>query len=245
MTQCSPLKINRRFGETYCLCFHDRRLSRTINKIESRCQAETLVSCSVVLRSWRWKRHSSPKRPFFIIKVVGTSNHSISVWTSSSMMRAAEARDWHEDESYIFLRNVYLYLEVKQSFCGTWQYGVDRILSVSSESPAEFIEALHGQAARSVFQWSMLKFRTLEGGCYLATAQGSSLGLSYRFFMFFLICNLIQQSEFTFYKLMLWLLQCLDAANPRYLKSGQMASFFWVVCFLLLFWGAGLRGFRV
>jgi hypothetical protein len=30
------------------------------------------------------------------------------------------------------------------------------------------------------------------------------------------------------------------AANPRYLKSGQLASFFWVVCFLLLtvaFWG--------
>jgi hypothetical protein len=24
------------------------------------------------------------------------------------------------------------------------------------------------------------------------------------------------------------------AANPRYLKSGQLASLFWVVCFLLL-----------
>jgi hypothetical protein len=24
------------------------------------------------------------------------------------------------------------------------------------------------------------------------------------------------------------------AANPRYLKSGQLASFFWVFCFLLL-----------
>jgi hypothetical protein len=32
------------------------------------------------------------------------------------------------------------------------------------------------------------------------------------------------------------------AANPQYLKSGQFASYFWVVCFLLLtvvFWGAG------
>jgi hypothetical protein len=37
------------------------------------------------------------------------------------------------------------------------------------------------------------------------------------------------------------------AANPRYLKSGQLASYFWVVCFLLLiefFWGAGFRGWR-
>jgi hypothetical protein len=135
MTQCSPLKINRRFGETY-LCFHGRRLSRTINMFESRCQAEALVSCSVVVRSCRWKRYSSPKRPFFMIRVVGISNESVSVWTSPTMMRAAEARDWHEDRSYIFLRNAYLYLEVKQSFCGAWQYGVDRILSVSSESPA-------------------------------------------------------------------------------------------------------------
>jgi hypothetical protein len=38
------------------------------------------------------------------------------------------------------------------------------------------------------------------------------------------------------------------AANPRYLKSGQLATFFWVVCFLLLpvvFWAAGFRGFWV
>jgi hypothetical protein len=30
------------------------------------------------------------------------------------------------------------------------------------------------------------------------------------------------------------------AANPQYLKSDQFASFFWIVCFLLLievFWG--------
>jgi hypothetical protein len=36
------------------------------------------------------------------------------------------------------------------------------------------------------------------------------------------------------------------AANPRYLKSGQLASFFWVICFLLLpvvFWGAGFGVF--
>jgi hypothetical protein len=30
------------------------------------------------------------------------------------------------------------------------------------------------------------------------------------FFIFYFICNLNQQSEFTFYKLMLWSLQCLD-----------------------------------
>jgi hypothetical protein len=68
----------------------------------------------------------------------------------------------------------------------------------------------------------------------------------------FFIYNLNQQSEFTFYKLMFWLLQCLDgessSGEPRYLKSGQLASFFWVVCLLLLtvvLWGAGFRGFRV
>jgi hypothetical protein len=34
------------------------------------------------------------------------------------------------------------------------------------------------------------------------------------------------------------------AANPRYLKSGQLASFSYVVCFLLLpvvFWAAGFE----
>jgi hypothetical protein len=37
------------------------------------------------------------------------------------------------------------------------------------------------------------------------------------------------------------------AANPRYLKSGQLASFFWVVCFLLLievFEGRVFVGFK-
>jgi hypothetical protein len=34
MTQCSPLEINRRFGET-CLRFHGRRLSRAINRLET------------------------------------------------------------------------------------------------------------------------------------------------------------------------------------------------------------------
>jgi hypothetical protein len=58
----------------------------------------------------------------------------------------------------------------------------------------------------------------------------------------FFIYNLNQQSEFTFYKLMLWFLQCLDGESSsgeypgtsNQLKSGQLASFFWIVCFLLL-----------
>jgi hypothetical protein len=43
-------------------------------------------------------------------------------------------------------------------------------------------------------------------------------------------------------------MQSRPAANPRYLKSGQLASFFLVVWFLLLpvvSCGAGFRGFRM
>jgi hypothetical protein len=45
-----------------------------------------------------------------------------------------------------------------------------------------------------------------------------------RFFLFFFIYNLNQQSEFKFYKLMLWLLQCLDGESspvPQIRSIGQ------------------------
>jgi hypothetical protein len=37
---CSPLKVNRRFGRTFCLHLQGRRISRKTNQRESRWQAE-------------------------------------------------------------------------------------------------------------------------------------------------------------------------------------------------------------
>jgi hypothetical protein len=63
--------------------------------------------------------------------------------------------------------------------------------------------------------------------------------------VFFLI---YQQSECSFYKLTLWIsngvMRCRPAAKPQYLRSGQLASSFWLVC-CRLFPVASLRvGFR-
>jgi hypothetical protein len=49
ITECSPLKVNRRFGGTYCLLLQGRRISRARNKPESRCQAE-LCCCFSILK---------------------------------------------------------------------------------------------------------------------------------------------------------------------------------------------------
>jgi hypothetical protein len=40
ITPCSPLRVNRRFGGTYCLRFQGGRISRERNQRESRWQAE-------------------------------------------------------------------------------------------------------------------------------------------------------------------------------------------------------------
>jgi hypothetical protein len=43
ITPCSPLKVNRRFGGTYRLHLHGRRISRVRNQRESRWHAELLA----------------------------------------------------------------------------------------------------------------------------------------------------------------------------------------------------------
>jgi hypothetical protein len=53
ITPCSPLKINRGFGETYRLHLRGRRISRERNQRESRWQAELLAW--LILRLWRWR----------------------------------------------------------------------------------------------------------------------------------------------------------------------------------------------
>jgi hypothetical protein len=52
----SPLKVNRRFGETYRLHLQGRRISRARNQREIRWQAE------LIFRPWKWKRYIPPKR---------------------------------------------------------------------------------------------------------------------------------------------------------------------------------------
>jgi hypothetical protein len=49
ITPCTPLKVNRRFGGTYCLHLQGRRISRARNQCKSRWKAR-----------WRW--HVPPKR---------------------------------------------------------------------------------------------------------------------------------------------------------------------------------------
>jgi hypothetical protein len=43
ITQCSPLKVNRRFGGIYRLHLQGRRMSRARNRRKSRWQAELLL----------------------------------------------------------------------------------------------------------------------------------------------------------------------------------------------------------
>jgi hypothetical protein len=68
----------------------------------------------------------------------------------------------------------------------------------------------------------------------------------------FFIYNLNQQSKFTFYKLMLWLLQCLDGESssgespvPQIMSIGQFLLSRLFSSLNRSFWGAGFRGFRV
>jgi hypothetical protein len=56
---CSLLKVNRRFGGTYRLLLHGRRISKAGNQRESRSQASLAW---LIFRSWRWKRYFPPKR---------------------------------------------------------------------------------------------------------------------------------------------------------------------------------------
>jgi hypothetical protein len=51
LTQCSLLKINRRFGAT-CFLHLQRRIACYF----------MLVSCLAFFRPWRWRRHVTPKR---------------------------------------------------------------------------------------------------------------------------------------------------------------------------------------
>jgi hypothetical protein len=61
ITPWSPLKVNRRFGETYRLHFQGRIISRARNR-----SAFHLLSCCflfawLILRPWKWRRHVPPK----------------------------------------------------------------------------------------------------------------------------------------------------------------------------------------
>jgi hypothetical protein len=43
VTPCNPMKFNRRFGETYRLYLHGRKISRAKNQSESMWQAELVL----------------------------------------------------------------------------------------------------------------------------------------------------------------------------------------------------------
>jgi hypothetical protein len=51
ITPCNPLKVNRRFGGTYCLHLQGRKISRARNQLESRlvtyCDAGFLLSLHI------------------------------------------------------------------------------------------------------------------------------------------------------------------------------------------------------
>jgi hypothetical protein len=51
ITQYSPLKVNRRFGETYLLRLHGRKISGARNQRENRWQAEILLFITTAERT--------------------------------------------------------------------------------------------------------------------------------------------------------------------------------------------------
>jgi hypothetical protein len=61
ITQDNSLKLNWRFGGTCSLHLRGRRISQARSQRESRWQAELFLA-SLILRSWRWRRHIPPKR---------------------------------------------------------------------------------------------------------------------------------------------------------------------------------------
>jgi hypothetical protein len=71
ITPCSPLNVNRRFGGTYRLHFHGRRIIRARNQCESKWQAPSVgPACHLlsrwflarlILRPWKWRRYAPPK----------------------------------------------------------------------------------------------------------------------------------------------------------------------------------------
>jgi hypothetical protein len=62
ITPCTPLKVNRCFGETYCFHLQGRKISRARNQLESRWQADLhdVISQKTVLFLTTAVRTSNP-----------------------------------------------------------------------------------------------------------------------------------------------------------------------------------------
>jgi hypothetical protein len=74
ITPCSPLKVNRRFVETYRLHLQGRRISRARNQRESRWKAE------LFLPPWRWRWYVPPKRRLTFNGLDGVMSKNIVVF---------------------------------------------------------------------------------------------------------------------------------------------------------------------
>jgi hypothetical protein len=53
ITPCSPLKVNQRFEETYCLHLQGRRISSLVSR---------WFHARLILRPWKWRLYVPPKR---------------------------------------------------------------------------------------------------------------------------------------------------------------------------------------
>jgi hypothetical protein len=61
ITLCSPLKVNRHFGGTYCLCLQGPRIRRERNQLKGRRQAE-LVFCLDYSSTLKMEATCSPEK---------------------------------------------------------------------------------------------------------------------------------------------------------------------------------------
>jgi hypothetical protein len=75
-TPCRPLKVNRRFGGTYCLHIQGRRRNCRTNQRESRL---------LILRPSRWERYFPPKRPLTFNRLHGVISQKIVFFISTAL----------------------------------------------------------------------------------------------------------------------------------------------------------------
>jgi hypothetical protein len=135
-------------------------------------------------------------------------------------------------------------------------YSVAGVTKMFKLKGIQTIHLVRYRTKDSLYAIKCKSFRNMPDSEFLESSFLNTLYLQTYFFAalgqhkdFFFTCNLNRQSEFTFHKLMLCLLQCLEGESssgespvPQIRSIGQ---FLLSRLFSSLFWGTCFRGLRV